>query len=70
MFKSQKDKYCEFILEKILVKKEDLTEIEQQIIDYSFEVLKERLEDIKLQNDEIVRLKIELANLKSYLSEI
>ena len=50
----------------LLIKEEDLTETEKEIINYSFSVLKERLEDIKLLNDEVVRLSIELANLKSY----
>jgi hypothetical protein len=45
---------------------EDLTDTEKEIINYSFSVLKERLEDIKLLNDEVARLNIEIANLKSY----
>jgi len=65
-FKSPKEKYTEGVLNYLLIKKEDLTETEKEIIDYSFSVLKERLEDIKLLNDEVVRLSIELANLKSY----
>jgi hypothetical protein len=66
IFKTPKEKYTEGILNYLLIKKEDLTETEKEIIDYSFSVLKERLEDIKLLNDEVVRLSIELANLKSY----
>jgi hypothetical protein len=66
LFKTPKEKYTEGVLNYLLIKKEDLTETEKQIIDYSFSVLKERLEDIKLLNDEVVRLNIELANLKSY----
>ena len=65
-FKSPKEKYTEGVLNYLLIKKEDLTETEKEIIDYSFSVLKERLEDIKLLNDEVVRLNIEIANLKSY----
>jgi hypothetical protein len=66
LFKTPKEKYTEGILNYLLIKKEDLTETEKEIIDYSFSVLKERLEDIKLLNDAVVRLNIELANLKSY----
>jgi len=66
LFKTPKEKYTEGILNYLLIKKEDLTETEKEIIDYSFLVLKERLEDIQLLNDEVVRLNIELANLKSY----
>ncbi len=66
LIKTPKEKYTEGVLNFLLIKKEDLTETEKQIIEYSFSVLKERLEDIKLLNDEVIRLNIELANLKSY----
>jgi hypothetical protein len=66
MFKSPKEKYTEGVLNHLLIKMEDLTDTEKEIINYSFSVLKERLEDIKLLNDEVVRLNIEIANLKSY----
>jgi hypothetical protein len=66
LFKTPKQKYIEGLVNYLLIKEEDLTETEKEIIDYSFSVLKERLEDIKLLNDEVVRLNIELANLKSY----
>ena len=66
LLKTPKQKYIEGVLSHLLIKEEDLTETEKEIIDYSFRLLKERLEDIKLLNDEVVRLNIELANLKSY----
>ena len=66
LFKTPKQKYTEGLVNHLLIKEEDLTETEKEIIVYSFSVLKERLEDIKLLNDEVVRLSIELANLKSY----
>jgi len=66
MFKSPKEKYTEGVLNHLLIKMEDLTGTEKEIINYSFSVLEERLEDIKLLNDEVKRLNIELANLKSY----
>ncbi len=66
LIKTPKQKYTEGLVNHLLIKEEDLTETEKEIIDYSFSVLKERLEDIKLLNDEVVRLNIELANLKSY----
>ena len=66
LIKTPKQKYTEGLVNYLLIKEEDLTETEKEIIDYSFSVLKERLEDIKLLNDEVVRLNIELANLKSY----
>jgi hypothetical protein len=66
LIKTPKEKYTEGVLNFILIKKEDLTDTEKEIINYSFSVLEERLEDIKLLNDEVIRLNIELANLKSY----
>lgn len=66
LMKTPKEKYTEGVLNFLLIKKEDLTDTEKDIINYSFSVLEERLEDIKLLNDEVIRLNIELANLKSY----
>lgn len=66
LFKPPKEEYIDGVLNYLLIKREDLTDSEKEIINYSFSVLKERLEDIRLLNDEVVRLNIELANLKSY----
>ena len=66
LFKPPKEEYTDGVLNYLLIKKEDLTDSEKEIINYSFSVLEERLEDIKLLNDEVKRLNIELANLKSY----
>lgn len=66
LFKPPKEEYIDGVLNYLLIKREDLTDSEKEIINYSFSVLKERLEDIKLLNDEVIRLNIELANLKSY----
>lgn len=66
LIKTPKEKYTEGVLNFLLIKKEDLTYTEKEIINYSFSVLEERLEDIKLLNDEVKRLNIELANMRSY----
>ena len=65
-FKSLKDRYKELILSRVLIDEEDLTDEESSIINFSYELFQEKLDDIKLLNDEIIRLSIELANLKSY----
>ena len=65
-FKSLKDRYKELILSRVLIDEEDLTDEESSIINFSYELFQEKLDDIKLLNNEIVRLSIELANLKSY----
>jgi hypothetical protein len=69
LFKTPKEEYVDGVLNYLLISKEDLTDTEKEIINYSFSVLKERLEDIKLLNDEIKRLNIELANLKAYIKD-
>ena len=69
LFKTPKEEYVDGVLNYVLISKEDLTDTEKEIINYSFSVLKERLEDIKLLNDEIKRLNIELANLKVYIKD-
>jgi hypothetical protein len=66
IFKSLRDQYYDVILSKILIHKEELNEVEMEIMDAGFELMKEKLEDIKILNDEIKRLSIENANLKAY----
>ena len=66
LFKTQRQKYTEGVLNYLLIKEEDLTETEKEIITYGFDLLQERLDEMKILNDEIKRLNIELANLKSY----
>lgn len=64
-FKSLKDRYRELILSKVYIKEEDLTEEESLIIDVTYELFEEKLQDIKILNDEIARLSVQLANLKA-----
>ena len=66
LFKTPRQKYTEGVLNHLLIKEEDLTETEKEIITYGFDLLQERLDEMKILNDEIKRLNIELANLKSY----
>ena len=66
IFKTPRQKYIEGVLNHLLIKEEDLTETEKEIITYGFDLLQERLDEMKILNDEIKRLNIELANLKSY----
>jgi hypothetical protein len=65
-FKTPRQKYTEGVLNHLLIKEEDLTETEKEIITYGFDLLQERLDEMKILNDEIKRLNIELANFKSY----
>jgi hypothetical protein len=66
LFKTPRQKYTEGVLNYLLIKEEDLTETEKEIITYGFDLLQERLDEMKILNDEIKRLNIELANFKSY----
>jgi hypothetical protein len=65
-FKTLKEQYLDLVMDRITVSKEDLTEVEEQIINIGYELLSEKLEDIKILNDEIKRISLELANLKAY----
>jgi hypothetical protein len=66
MLKSLKEQYYDLVTNRILVSKEDLTETETRIIEFGFELMREKLDDIKILKDDIKRLSIENANLKAY----
>jgi hypothetical protein len=46
--------------------KEELTNNEKTIIEVTYNRFKEKLEDIKILEDEITRISVENVNLKSY----
>ena len=62
---SLKDKYIKLLSSKITVSTDDLTDNELKLIIESFELFKEKLDDIKILNDELKRINIELINIKS-----
>lgn len=64
-FKSLKERYQEQLASSITVSIEDLTDNERTLISTSFELFESKLEDIKILQDEVKRLSIELANFKS-----
>ena len=64
-FTSLKDQFTKHLAEKILVKVEDLSENEKALIEHSFALFIDKMEDIKTLNDELKRLTTELLNLKS-----
>lgn len=66
---SLKDRYIKLLSSKITVSIEDLTNNELKLITESFELFKEKLDDIKILNDELKRVNIELINLKSMLDD-
>ena len=66
MFKSLKDQYYDLVTGRITVSKEDLTKTEIEIIELGFDLMEEKLEDIKILKDNIKRLSIENANLRAY----
>lgn len=65
-----KKEYTKMMADKISVSIEDLTDNENTIIDSGFTLFMEKLEDIKLLNDEIKRLSVELSNLKIYMEDL
>ncbi len=62
---SLKDRYVKLLASKITVSVDDLTDNEIKLIDESFELFNEKLQDITLLNDELRRVNIELINFKA-----
>jgi hypothetical protein len=62
---SLKDKYIKLLSSKITVSVDDLTDNELKLITESFELFSEKLDDIKILQDELKRVNIELINLKA-----
>ena len=62
---SLKDKYIKLLSSKITVSVDDLSDNELKLITESFELFDEKLDDIRILNDELKRISIELANLKA-----
>ena len=60
-----KDKYVKLLASKITVSIDDLTDNELKLINESFELFSEKLEDIQILKDEVKRASVELANLKA-----
>jgi hypothetical protein len=65
---SLKERYIKLIADRVTISIEDLTESEKGIIDESFELFQEKMDDLKIANDEVKRLTIELANYKAMYS--
>lgn len=60
-----KDEYTKALADHITVSVEDLSPTEIQLIDRSYYIFKDRLSDIKANEDEVKRLRLELANLRA-----
>ncbi len=60
-----KEKYVKLLADHITVSVEDLTKNELELINLSFVLFKDKLEEIKTGDDEVKRLSIELANYKA-----
>lgn len=69
-FQSLKEQYRDLVVEKLSISKEDLTETEETIIDIGYNLLIEKLEDIKILKDELRRVSIDLANIKAFNKDI
>lgn len=64
-----KPEYVKLILKKVDIKLEDLTPTELEIINFSFDLWNEKLQDLKILQDENKRIVIELLNLKAMLED-
>ena len=65
-----KRQYVEMMCNKLSLSYEDLTENEIELINSGYVLFEEKMEDIKILNDDIRRISIELANLKSYIEDL
>ena len=65
-----KKEYTKMMADKLTIVIDDLTNNENMLIEFGYTIFMEKLEEIKLLNDEIRRLSIELSNLKSYLEDL
>ena len=64
-----KERYKKLIADSVTISIDDLTESENAIIDKSYELFEEKMDDLKVANDEVKRLGIELANYKAMYSQ-
>ncbi|MFN7656218.1 MAG: hypothetical protein ACK5OW_00345 [bacterium] len=68
--KSLKEQYIKLMADKISISIEDLSQTEKELIDFGYELFSEKMEDIKILNDELRRVSVDLANMKSYRDDI
>lgn len=68
--KSLKEQYIKLMADKISISIEDLSQTEKELIDFGYELFSEKMEDIKILNDELRRVSVDLANIKSYRDDI
>ena len=66
---SLEDQYRKIMADHITVSVEDLTNNEMLIVNKGWAMFNDKLQDIKIANDEIKRLTIELANYKAMYQE-
>ncbi len=64
-----KEKYTKLIADSVTICIEDLSDTEKAIIEKTFELFQEKMDDLKIANDEVKRLTIELANLRAMLDD-
>lgn len=65
---SLKERYTKLITDSVTISIDDLTESEKGIIDKSYELFEEKINELKIANDEVKRLNVELANYKAMYS--
>lgn len=61
--------YMKYVSEKIMIPIEDLSDTEMEIINITFDLFKEKVDDIKMLNDDINKLQNAYLNLKSSLDD-
>jgi hypothetical protein len=61
--------YMKYVSDKLKIPIEDLSDIEMEIINITFDLFKEKVNDIKILNDDINKLQNVYLNLKSSLDD-
>ena len=69
-YQTLKEKYTKLLADHITVSVEDLTKNELDLINQSFILFQDKLEEIKTNDDEVKLLSIELANYKAMYGNI
>lgn len=66
---TMRPEYMKYVSEKIMISIEDLSDTEMEIINITFDLFKEKVDDIKMLNDDINKLQNAYLNLKSSLDD-
>ena len=65
-----KKEYYKIMCNKLSLSEDDLTNNEKILIEFSYSLFNEKMEDIQILKDENRRISIELSNIKTYIDDV